>query len=89
MISHTHSFPAVSAATPAMAMVAQPLGVVVSQVRIALVAVLILFLNELQELETEIRNNADAIKELEASPRLTWIEQEELDRLREAERESR
>lgn len=43
--------------------------------------------NELHGLETEIQNNIDRIKELEALPNLTWIEQEELDQLREATKE--
>ena len=43
--------------------------------------------NELQEIENELQNNRNAIKELESSPNLTWVEQAELDRLREATKE--
>ena len=43
--------------------------------------------NELHGLETEIQNNIDRIKELEALSDITWLEQEELDRLREVTKE--
>ena len=43
--------------------------------------------NELQELETELQNTEDTIKELENTPNLSWVEQEELNRLREVTKE--
>lgn len=43
--------------------------------------------NELQELETELQNTEDSIKELEDTPNLSWVEQEELNRLREVTKE--
>ncbi|MCM1100149.1 MAG: hypothetical protein NC079_00640 [Clostridium sp.] len=43
--------------------------------------------NELKEVETELQNTNEAIKELEELPNLTWVEQEELDRLREVTKE--
>ncbi|MBD5496761.1 MAG: hypothetical protein HDR11_03205 [Lachnospiraceae bacterium] len=33
----------------------------------------------IQEIENELQNNRNAIKELESSPNLTWVEQEELE----------
>lgn len=43
--------------------------------------------NELQEVESELQNTQNKIEELENIPNLTWVEQEELDRLREVTKE--
>lgn len=43
--------------------------------------------NELQEVESELQNTQNKIEELESIPNLTWVEQEELDRLREVTKE--
>ena len=43
--------------------------------------------NELQEVETELQNTQNKVEELENTPNLSWVEQEELDRLREVTKE--
>lgn len=43
--------------------------------------------NELQDISDEIQNTKNAIEELEAKPNLSWIEKEELERLREVTKE--
>ncbi|MDE6052844.1 MAG: phage tail tape measure protein, partial [Lachnospiraceae bacterium] len=43
--------------------------------------------NELQEVETELQNTQNKVEELENTPNLTWVDQEELNRLREVTKE--
>lgn len=43
--------------------------------------------SELQELEDELQNTKDKVEELANTPNLSWVEQEELDRLREVTKE--
>ena len=43
--------------------------------------------NELQEVEAELENTQNKIEELENTPNPTWVEQEELNRLREVTKE--
>ena len=43
--------------------------------------------NELQEVEGELQNTQSKIEELASVPNLTWVDQEELDRLREVTKE--